>query len=226
MARSQANIHTSMFDPDSSLMQCSGPAVLLYVALLARQDINLCGVLKYSPASLAARVPGFDADTIELVLAELEDSGHIFVDRQVGEIMVATFMHYDRVLGAAQIVKAAAQHYSGIDSPLIRLAVTEALPPAMRELWPRGIREMSREKVQTLIKKCNAGSYKPDFTPTVTGAFRGPVRGPVRGTATGTGTGPVTHWRLVVEEGGCQYTPSDRENPPTPQKLRTAGGGR
>ena len=215
MARAQANIHTSMFDPDSSLMQCSGPAVLLYVALLARQDINLCGVVKYQPASLAARVPSFTPEMVETVLDELEASGHVFVDHEVGEIMVATFMLYDRVLGAAQIVKAAAQHYGGIDSPRIRQAVKEALPPAMRDLWPRGIKEMGRDEVQKLIKKCGAGSYRPQFTPAVTGLFRGTSRGPV--------TGPVTHWRLVVGGGGCSPTLHVPENPPTPQVLRAVG---
>lgn len=219
MARSQANIHTSMFDPDSSLMQCSGPAVLMYVALLARQDINLCGVVKYQPAALAARVPSFTVDMVELVLDELEETEHIFVDREVGEIMVTTFMLYDRVLGAAQIVKAAAQQFTGIDSPHIRQAVKEALPPAMRDLWPRGIKEMGRDDVQKLIKKCDAGSYRPEFTPSVTGRFRGAARGLV----TGGVRGPVTHWRMVVEDGGCISTSSRVANPPTPQSLRAVG---
>lgn len=215
MARTQANVHTSMFDPDSSLMQCSGPAVLLYVALLARQDINLCGVVKYQPASLAARVPSFDVEMVNIVLDELEESEHIFVDREVGEIMVATFMFYDRVLGAGQIVKAAAQHFSSIDSPRLRAAVREALPEPLRELWPKRIKEMSRDEVQKVIKKHNTGAHRPTFT----GAVRGPSRGPVSGTS----TGPVTHWRLVAGGGG-RCTPSVRTvEPPYPPALETVG---
>lgn len=219
MARSQANIHTSMFDPDSSLMQCSGPSVLLYVALLARQDINLCGVVKYQPASLASRVPSFDVEMVDASLTELEDTGHIFADRVVGEIMVTTFMHYDRVLGAAQIVKAAAQHFGSIDSPHIRAAVREALPPLLREHWPKGIKHMGRDEVQKLIKKCDAGSYLPTFSPSVTDAFRGPVRG----TSTGPATGAVTQWRTVAGGGG-RCTPSVRtvENPLPPRSESAA----
>jgi hypothetical protein len=163
VARSHALVHCSILD--SSLSHRSIPAQLLYRQLLERRERSTLGVIVYRPGSWAKTLPGLTAVDVEHLVDELEEHGHLIVDRDTLEVVHRTHMHHDGVLKQAQVIMAAAKARPTVESPKIGAAIDAQIPPALRDRWPEGIANGKRGEVQAWLHEVDAASYKPPRKP-------------------------------------------------------------
>ena len=159
MARSHALVHSSILE--SSLSRRSVPAQLLYRQLLERRERNTLGVIIYRPATWAKTMPGLTAGDVEDLVVELEEHGHLIVDRDTLEVVHRTHMHHDGVLKQAQVIMAAAKARPTVESVRIGEAIDAQIPPELRDRWPTAIATGQRNEVQAWLNDVDAASYKP-----------------------------------------------------------------
>ncbi len=160
MARNHARIHVSTYDPESGFTHLDLAHQGLYWMLLARRDINLCGVLPYKPKVWATRSAGIDPATVEAMAGDLEQRGYLVIDRATDEVWVRTFIYHDQVLAMPQVAMVMAGHFDSIDSADIRRRIVASLPPGLRDGFPRNLRR-DRKEVSALLTEHDAASYKP-----------------------------------------------------------------
>lgn len=165
MARSHALVHSTILE--SSLSRRSIPAQLLYRQLLERRERSTLGVIVYRPASWAKTLPGLTVDDVEHLVVELEEHGHLIVDRDTLEVVHRTHMHHDGVLKQAQVIMAAAKARPTVESEKIGAAIDAQIPPALRDRWPDAIANGKRGEVQAWLHEVDAPSYKPPRKPDV-----------------------------------------------------------
>lgn len=159
MARSHAIVHVSI--DDSSLSERSIGAQLLFRKLMERRERGTLGLMMYRPSVWAQKLPGLTTADVEVLVEELEEHGHIIVDRDTLELVHRTHMFHDGVLGQAQILMSAAKARPAVESPKVGAAIDAQIPPELRDRWPEGIAKAKRGEVQAWINDCDAASYKP-----------------------------------------------------------------
>lgn len=168
MARSHATIYGTTWATDSDFRTLSSDVQLLYIALLAQPDLNLCGVMPYIPQRWAAFASDYDTAKVETLVAALELHGYVVVDQETVELWVRSFMFHDRVLAQPQVAMAAAQAFDAVRSPTLRHMIVQSLPPELRHQWPGCLRGVKREDARRLLESVDAASWKPSVTPSTT----------------------------------------------------------
>lgn len=168
MARSHATIFGSAWATDSEFRTLPSDVQLLYIALLAQPDLNLCGVMPYIPQRWERFASDFDAETVERLVTALEMHGYVVADMDTMELWVRQFMFHDRVLAQPQVAMAAAQAFDAVLSPTLRRLIVESLPPDLRHQWPGCLKGVRREQARVLLEGCDAASWKPSVTPSAT----------------------------------------------------------
>ena len=189
MARSHATIYGSAWATDSPFRELPSDVQLLYIALLAQPDLNLCGVMPYLPQRWQRFAPDFDVPKVETLTASLELGGYVVVDADTVELWVRSFMFHDRVFAQPQVAMAAAQAFDAVQSPTLRHLITQSVPPELRHSWPGCLRGIKREQAKALLEGCNAADWKPSVSPSATPSVRGADKARARLTqASGNGT--------------------------------------
>lgn len=167
MARSHATIFGTAWATDSEFRTLPSDVQLLYIALLAQPDLNLCGVMPFIPQRWAAFASDFDTARVETLVAALELHGYVVVDQETVELWVRSFMFHDRVLAQPQVAMAAAQAFDAVRSPTLRHMIVQSLPPELRHQWPGCLKGVKREDARKLLEAVDAANWKPSVTPSV-----------------------------------------------------------
>ena len=168
MARSHATIYGTAWGMDSQFRELPSDVQLLYIALLAQPDLNLCGVMPYLPQRWQRFAPDFDTDKVETLTASLEMSGYVVVDVDTVELWIRSFMFHDRVLAQPQIAMAAAQAFDAVQSAKLRHLIVQSLPPELRQTWPECLKGVTRTQAKVLLDGCDAATWKPSVSPNAT----------------------------------------------------------
>lgn len=128
MARSQANLHLTIFE---GLAGLSPSAKLVYVALLVEPTVNQAGVGATRPSRWAKQT-GLSLTQVSKALRELDDSRHAFVDDDTEELFVRTLMRNDGVASQPNVLWAACRAARLTRSPRLRAELAKEfrqLPP-------------------------------------------------------------------------------------------------
>lgn len=190
MARSHATIYGTAWGTESQFRTLPSDAQLLYIALLAQPDLNLCGVMPYIPQRWVRFAPDFtDADTVERLVSLLEFHGYVVVDDDTVELWVRSFMFHDRVFAQPQVAMAAAAAFDAVQSPRLRHLITQAVPPELRQTWPGCLKGVKRDQAKTLLEGVDAASWKPPTSPNGSPNARGDLLGVTQALAEGSGSG-------------------------------------
>jgi hypothetical protein len=159
MARSHARIHVSAYDAESRFTDLPLHLQGLYWLLVARRDINFCGVLPYKPKVWAAGAAD-DVERVTELVDELEQLDYVVIDHDTDELWVRTYIHHDQVLAMPQVAMTMARQYDTVYSSAIRSRIREALPPGLRDGFPTNL-TASRKQVADLLEEHDAKGYKP-----------------------------------------------------------------
>lgn len=219
MARSHATIFGTAWATDSQFRSLPSDVQLLYIALLAQPDLNLCGVMPFIPQRWARFAPDFDPTGVEALAAKLELHGYVVVDPDTVELWVRSFMFHDRVFAQPQVAMAAAQAFSAVQSPTLRHLIVQSLPPDLRQTWPDCLKGIKRDQAKALLEGCDAASWKPSVSPSGSPSARGDLLGVTpplaEGSGLGSGSGYGFH-RSSLTSADPSLSPATR--------LRAAGG--
>ena len=206
MARNHARLHVSAYDPESRFCELDLAHQGLYWLLLARRDVNLCGVLPFKPKVWASRCAGVSPDVVEAMVGELERRGYVVVDRDTDELWIRTFIFHDQVLAMPQVAMVMAGHFDTVDSVDIRRRIVRSLPPGLRDGFPENLRR-DRKEVSALLSEHDAASYKPPPLDAVNNpSDMGSGYPSGMGAGSGSGTGSVSG------DGPCCKTPYPHED--------------
>lgn len=190
MARSHATVYGSAWATDSQFRTLPSDVQLLYIALLAQPDLNLCGVMPYIPQRWVRFAPDFDtAAKVEQLVSMLEVHGYVVTDQDTVELWVRSFMFHDRVFAQPQVAMAAASAFDGVQSETLRYLITQSVPPELRQSWPQCLRGLKRDQAKALLEGCDAASWKPSVTPNGRPNARGDLLGLAEGSGSGSGSG-------------------------------------
>lgn len=210
MARSHATIYGSTWGTESQFRTLPSDVQLLYVALLAQPDLNLCGVMPYIPQRWARFAPDFDAGRVEEIVATLEVGGYVVTDQDTVELWVRQFMFHDRVLAQPQVAMAAAQAFDAVQSMDLRYRIVQSLPPALRQSWPDCLKGVKRDEAKALLEGCDAASWKPSVrangTPNARGDLLGVTEPLAEGSGLGSGSGSGFHGSRVPSSDASKTT--------------------
>jgi hypothetical protein len=190
MARSHATIYGTAWATESQFRTLPSDVQLLYIALLAQPDLNLCGVMPYIPQRWVRFAPDFtDAAKVETLVSALELRGYVVTDQETVELWVRSFMYHDRVFAQPQVAMAAASAFEAVQSPTLRHHITQAVPPELRQTWPDCLRGIKRDQARSLLEGCDAASWKPPTSPNASPSTRGDLLGVTPALAEGSGSG-------------------------------------
>lgn len=189
MARRHATIYGSTWGTDSEFRTLPADVQLLYIALTAQPDLNLCGVMPYIPQRWARFAPDFDTAKVEGLVSALEVNGYVVVDPDTVELWVRTFMFHDRVFAQPQVAMAAAAAFDAVQSPTLRHLITQSVPPELRQTWPQCLKGIKRDQAKALLEGCDAASWKPPVSPNGSPNARGDLLGVAEGSGSGSGSG-------------------------------------
>jgi hypothetical protein len=175
LARSHATIYGTAWATDSEFRTLPSDVQLLYIALLAQPDLNLCGVMPFIPARWVRFAPDF-GEKIDTLVATLELHGYVVTDQETVELWVRSFMFHDRVLAQPQVAMAAARAFDAVQSPTLRHLIVQSLPPELRHRWPDCLKGVTRTQAKVLLDGCDAPSWKPSVSPNASPNARGSAR--------------------------------------------------
>lgn len=164
MARSHATVYGTAWATDSDFRTLPSDVQLLYIALLAQPDLNLCGVMPFIPARWVRFAPDFP-EKIDALVASLELNGYVVTDTETVELWVRSFMFHDRVLAQPQVAMAAARSFEAVQSPTLRHLILQSLPPELRHRWPDCLKGVTRTQAKVLLDGCDAANWKPSVSP-------------------------------------------------------------
>lgn len=173
MARSHATIYGSAWATDAEFRTLPSDVQLLYIALLAQPDLNLCGVMPYIPQRWARFAPDFDTARVEQLISALEIGGYVVTDQDTVELWVRSFMFHDRIFAQPQVAMAAAQAFDAVQSAQLRYLITQAVPPELRPTWPDCLKGIKREQAKGLLDRADAASWRPPTSPSTSPNARG-----------------------------------------------------
>lgn len=176
MARSHATIYGTAWATDSQFRTLPSDVQLLYIALLAQPDLNLCGVMPYIPQRWASFAADFDTERVSDLVAALELHGYVVTDQETVELWVRSFMFHDRVLAQPQVAMAAAQAFGAVRSPTLRHLIVQSLPPDLRHRWPDCLKGVTRTQAKVLLDGADAANWKPSVSPNASPNARGSAR--------------------------------------------------
>ena len=230
VARSHATIYGTAWGTESQFRELPSDVQLLYIALLAQPDLNLCGVMPYLPQRWQRFASDFDTSKVEALVAALEMGGYVVVDVDTVELWVRSFLFHDRVFAQPQVAMAAAQAFDAVQSKNLRHLITQSVPPELRHSWPGCLKGIKREQAKALLEGCDAASWKPSVSPNGSPSTRGADRARARltqGSGTDTPSGSLTEGSGLGSGlgSGIQDLPlkgfdADKE----PSETRTRGG--
>lgn len=193
MARSHATIYGTAWATDSAFRELPSDVQLLYIALLAQPDLNLCGVMPFIPQRWERFAPDFTGGRVADLVATLELNGYVVTDQETVELWVRSFMYHDRVLAQPQVAMAAARAFDAVQSPTLRHLIVQSLPPELRHQWPGCLKGVTRTQAKVLLDAADAASWKPSVSPNASPNARGSAR-----------------VRQALEEASGNGTPSGR----------------
>lgn len=123
--RNYAQVSTSLWAPDSDFRKLPARAQRLYKVLMTQPNITAAGVLPLTVKRWANLAPDTPVDEIEETLVILEDARYVVIDRDAEELLVRSFVRWDKGYGNPKrrpvIVRAA----GAVASMPIRLAISQ-----------------------------------------------------------------------------------------------------
>ena len=105
MARDHARIHLTVWQ-DRDFRDLSAQAQHLYFTIISQPALSYCGVMDWWPNRLAALSKGTEESDVYGAAKELNDGDYIFIDADMGEILVRTYVRHDGIMQRANMGKA------------------------------------------------------------------------------------------------------------------------
>lgn len=135
MARSHGVFKTSAWAPGSDFRALTPLAQWAYWMLLSQPQISNLGVLAYTPEKWARLAGGLTVDTVESAIDELAEGRYVILDRDVGELLVRTFVKHDNVWRQWQLVANARRLIQEVESDEIRGYLIGRHPWLVEQTW-------------------------------------------------------------------------------------------
>lgn len=127
MSRAYAQTATSIWRPESDFNDLTDTEQRVYWLLKSQEDISAAGVLTLAVERWAGNARNTTPESIRLDLKGLADARFIVIDEKTQEVLVRTFVKWDRGYGNQKrrpvIVRAALE----VRSPILRSVLAEEL---------------------------------------------------------------------------------------------------
>ena len=127
MARSYVKIYLSVWDTGSDFLDLTVDAQWLYWVLVSHPLLTPAGTLPLQPRKWVRRAKGMTLKRIQSALSELVDSGKVLVDEDTEELLVRTYIRYDRGWRTPNIRKSIEVSIDRIESHALRDAASREL---------------------------------------------------------------------------------------------------
>jgi len=130
MARSYAKLYLSVWDNGGDFLDLTADAQWLYWVLISHPLLTPAGTLPLQPRKWVRRAKGMTYKRIQSALSELVDNNKILVDEDTEELLIRTYIRYDRGWRTPNIRKSIEASISRIESDALRDAATHELTHA------------------------------------------------------------------------------------------------
>lgn len=148
----------------------------LYLTLVTRPDVNLCGVLDWRPNRIAVTANGWTVDEIEEDIAVLIDRRYVVVDVDTEELLIRSAIRNDGIMSQPNMVKSMVKQAMKTHSLLLLGVLVHEIKRYLNDFPDTNPRSV--EAVSELIEK-------PSIDP-----FKNPIPNPYgKGSAKGSGMG-------------------------------------
>lgn len=150
MAKDFAAVNVGMWG-DQDFRDLPAPAQHLYLMLWTSPGLSYCGVHDWRPGRLAARTAGASGDDLRVIAQCLESRHFVIVDDETEEILVRSWMRFDKVMKKPRLAISCVAAYAEVASNRLRGVVVHELRKA-REIdpeWPA----WSDKRVQDVLEQ-------------------------------------------------------------------------
>lgn len=232
MARHHARILTAIWsDPDFTTLL--GYDQRLYIVTITQPNMNLCGVVQYSPRRWARLEAEGDPDQVQLGMERLTARRYTYVDADAEEVLARTFVRHDGVLRSPNSVIGMTRDYGGIQSPTLRELVIANLPidfveqiqkgridgytKSLPKDFPDRLGQAFMNDLPKPLKPLGKGLPKPLSKPLPEGLGEGLPKPPDKGVLAG-----ATPAHVPARASACTPPPPPPPVPPPPGATHPA----
>lgn len=126
MARKHAQIKTTIWE-DPDWIRLDQSAQHLYWTLISHKDLSYCGVVPYLPGRWAKLADGLTVAKLKGAARSLERGKYVVIDREMGELLIRSFVRHDNILARRNMGNACARALGNVHSQGIRDSVMHEL---------------------------------------------------------------------------------------------------
>lgn len=132
MSRTHARLKVTVWS-DPEFRGLPGPVQRMYFVLLSQRELSLAGVMPWMPTRLSALAVDSTIDTVEAEVRALAEKRYVYLDEDLEEVLVRTFIRHDGLLASPNMVKAMLGDRRAILSKRLLAVVDDELVTAYRE---------------------------------------------------------------------------------------------
>ena len=148
MAKDFATVNVGMWaDPD--FRNLPAPAQHLYLMLWTSPGLSYCGVHDWRPGRIAQQAGGMTADDVRVIAACLEARHFLVIDEGTEEVLVRSWMRFDRIMSKPRLAISCMIAYAEVASNTLRGVVIHELQK-IRKLDPEWTSWNDSRVIQTL----------------------------------------------------------------------------
>lgn len=224
MARNHARILTAIWS-DADFLALNRHEQLLYIVTITQPNMNLCGVVQYSPRRWARLAADGNPTDVEAGMARLTERRFVYLDPDAEEVLARTFVKHDGVLKSPNSVIGMSRDYGGIQSPTLQAAFLAQLPAEFAEQLHRGrLDGYTKPLPKDFTERLGAAFMKALPKPPPKGVAKPPGKGlpeglpkpPPEGLGNGVAKGPDQGVLAGATPARTRARPGTRTPPPPP----------
>jgi hypothetical protein len=205
MPRNYGKIKVEVWESGSDYRLLSLEAQWAYQMLISQEGVSMIGLLRYAPRKWARLAAGLGEGRVEAIIAELEQSWYVIVDRDAEELLIRSFVKHDEGWRLPNLLTGARLAFRAVESEAIRDYLAQRHPWLLDKSIPK-------EQIES-FERDQPASERTLPLPLITD-----VR-------TDVSTDVTTHVATDVTTGGALADVASPAPTPAPSKGRGVGAG-
>ena len=150
MAREYARIMLSIWSDEDFLALDSGTQ-RAFLLLISQPELTTCGVQSYAPRRWAKKATDTTPRKIEHQIERLERPRLIILDRDTDELLIRSYVRYDKALRTANVAKSLVTTFNQVQSDALQKVIVAELCRLFDECGDNGWTGWNVPGIQLLL---------------------------------------------------------------------------